>query len=117
MADTVRLHAFYYNGQAIARPPPYPIPGKRTDDETEGSKLTHPLPNYMGSTFAALCEFHRIVQEIAAVYLYRGGWGTMDHVPLAFAESKYQSLLHWLDNHASDMGREPQCPMHTIFFQ
>jgi hypothetical protein len=118
-ANRNRLRAFYYQDEAVAFPPNYPIPGKIENDDGQpiSQHVSHSLPFYMGKSFTTVCEFWAIVQEVANAYLSQGGKNIMDRVPLAFAESKYQKLLHWMDTLVPDMAREVQSIPHITFFQ
>lgn len=74
----------------------------------------------MGRTFPALCQFWTIVQEIIVVFdpaTTRTTTTNKDHVPLAFVESRYQKMLHWMDTLVSDMMQENNKAAHVTFFQ
>lgn len=118
-ANRASLHALYYHDEAVAFPPCCPIPGRNEDDTAYATIRwpSHILPSYMGQTFAALCKFWTIVQEIIVVYQSPQGTTAKDHVPFAFVESKYQKLLHWADTVVLDMVQENTKPAHSIFFQ
>jgi hypothetical protein len=71
----------------------------------------------MGDVFTPLCQLWSIAQEVIAVYSPQkvkemGKWASV-----AFAESKYQKLLKWLDTLPSEMQRTGHEEDHVILLQ
>lgn len=118
---TDSIHGFYFRGPPIHYPPLLPIPGEQGrnpgDVGSSPSSDALPLPKYMGKTFPTMCRFWVIVQEVAALYFAHDKQTIEQHVPLAFAEAKYQKLLAWAGSMAADMGRGDTSPAHVLIFQ
>jgi len=71
----------------------------------------------MGMTFATLLEFNIINHEVAMVYVSDDPRPIVERVPLAFAEAKYQRLLHWADSLQPPMVRGEQNDHHVLDLQ
>ena len=92
--------AFYTQRSMLQSPPKYPIPG---DGSTLGLQLgtrqpfSHRLPDYMGKTFTAACQFMRIANEITINHLFEDDEVERRRQDLQFAETIYHQLLDWSD--------------------
>lgn len=51
---------------------------------------------FLGASFPFFCQFWCIAHDMAAVY-YSSPGPIHEHVPMAFAENKFRSLLKWSD--------------------
>jgi hypothetical protein len=110
----------FFHDAAIPCPPLLPIPGNvdEVDSRAFASKCPpHKLPKYMGRTFPTLCKFWTIVQEVLVFYLSHIGDSVPLKVPLSFAESKYQKLLHWADAVENDTAHGEYTLCHALIFQ
>jgi hypothetical protein len=72
---------------------------------------------YMGYAFQTLSKLWVIIQEINTKYILTEKTPLSKRVPLAYAESKYQSLLNWSDTLLPDMLNGEHSPSHVLFFQ
>ncbi|KAF5966582.1 conidial development protein fluffy [Fusarium bulbicola] len=107
------IHVLYFHDESIAIPPALPIPGHERHDDMWPQ---HPLPDYMGSSFTKLCEYFTVIQEVAVVYSIGDGKPVVDHVPIAFAEAKYQKILAWADSLGKDMAWDQNSQEHVMLF-
>ncbi|KAG5745902.1 hypothetical protein H9Q70_011405 [Fusarium xylarioides] len=107
------IHVLYFHDESIAIPPALPIPGYERHDDMWPQ---HPLPEYMGSSFTKLCEYFTVIQEVAVVYSIADGKPVVDHVPIAFAEAKYQKILAWADSLGKDMAWDQNSQEHVMLF-
>jgi hypothetical protein len=118
-----RLNTFYSPIKPIAFPPTFPIPGASStgdnDDISASQWPSHPLPSYAGQTFTALCQLWAIMQEVAAAYFAHRLDDTSQPIkaPLAFAEAKYQKLLHLTSTFTPDISRNKHSSDHIIAYQ
>lgn len=85
-----------HGGTYTARPPLLPKPRSETFlQQTQRLDERSSQPSsYHGASFQYFCEFWCIAHEIGSV-LYGAPGPLHQHVPLAFAESKFLSLLQW----------------------
>ncbi|KAF5590376.1 conidial development fluffy [Fusarium pseudoanthophilum] len=107
------IHVLYFHDESIAIPPALPVPGHERHDDLWPQ---HPLPEYMGSSFTKLCEYFTVIQEVAVVYSIGDGKPVVDHVPIAFAEAKYQKILAWADSLGRDMAWDQNSQEHVMLF-
>lgn len=107
---------FFYD-ESISHTPSLPVPGADRNDYLDHAWPDHPLPKYMGKSFTKLCRFFSIVEEIAAVYSANERIPIFNRVPIAFAEAKYQKMLHWADSLSKDMAWNNDSHEHIFLFQ
>lgn len=96
------------------------MPGENREQDVEYLGVmwpAHPLPEYMGCLFTACCRFWAIMQEVSRVYFARVDTPFLSRVSLAFAESKYQKLLHWTDLFEDQIFDWDQMPARVVLFQ
>jgi len=111
---------FYQTNEPIYFPPIFPIPGDNREHETYYAGVSwpeHPLLEYVGLAFPALCRFWSIMQEVAAVYWTKNDIPLPDRASLAFAEAKYQKLLAWSDMLPEGLAAQDQTDAVTLLFQ
>ncbi|KAH6651916.1 hypothetical protein BKA67DRAFT_593606 [Truncatella angustata] len=98
-------------------PPTLPIPGTsgQYDPISSHPIVQDALPEYMGYTFPAICEFWQIVREVSLAYFAQGK-DPSDNVPLNFAEMKYREILAWAENLPVQITRDSNCPHHVVIF-
>ncbi|KAK0387840.1 hypothetical protein NLU13_4085 [Sarocladium strictum] len=111
--------SIFYPEPPIPYPPLLPIPGDRDRDTDYGSTLTwptHELPAYMGETFQTLSKLWVIIQEINILYVLTDEEPLTQRVPLSYAETKYQALLHLADTLLPSMLPTEQSAAHVLFF-
>lgn len=92
--------SFFSQRNVMKSPPSFPIPG---DEKVIGfecdthAAIFHRLPDYMGRTFSAACQFYLIANEITLNYLVEDEDQTRGNLSLARAEAIYHKLLEWSD--------------------
>ena len=122
---TLSLMSIFYHQPGIrcpTYPPQLPIPGMENDDDLCGSKSPNEKPvssrpQYMGATFPFLCQFWRILHEIALVYYGNTSLPLHKHVTLAFAEYKFRELLAWSNRLPPSLVRDERSSHHALILQ
>jgi hypothetical protein len=102
-SDRSRVYALHFHdlsSRAYTKYPPLlPPPGSKPSTSamrSPGQRLVPPSP-HDGKTFPFFCRFWCIAHEIVSV-LYGSPGPLSEHVPLAFAESKFHNLLEWAES-------------------
>lgn len=111
-AEDARVYALHFHDLASGTftkfPPLLPKPGSQL--QIDGSSLLkqdETQPKHPGVSFPSFCQFWCIAHDMAAVY-YSSPGPIHEHVPMAFAESKFRSLLKWADNLPPECRRQPE---------
>ncbi|KAK8034192.1 hypothetical protein PG993_009187 [Apiospora rasikravindrae] len=110
------IHAIFYQIEPIEHPPAFPIPGHgdlHTPNPRPPFWPPNQLPAYMGHTFSALSRFCIITHELYLVYYCAEGDSDASPPSLAFAETKFQSLLSWADTLPKELACGNHSPAHT----
>lgn len=108
-ADNLRVYALHFHdlssGTFTKLPPLLPRPGSQhTHEDAFSPGQTRRTSTYLGVSFPFFCQFWCIAHDMAAVY-YSSPGPIHEHVPVAFAESKFRSLLKWADDLPPECGR------------
>lgn len=84
-------------------------------DLTHQHEEFHPLPEYMGKTFPALCKLWTIANEFLwSHYDHDDTIAPMTRAILERAHATYRQLLEWADNLPLDMARSDDNRHHTV---
>ncbi|KAK7993912.1 hypothetical protein PG989_007293 [Apiospora arundinis] len=75
---------------------------------------SHVLPDYMGRTFPALCQFWALTSDWMAIYYREDPSPVHTRVHVDFAEQTFQKLLAWSDSLHVMLARGAQSTHHTI---
>ncbi|SCO90601.1 uncharacterized protein FRV6_14729 [Fusarium oxysporum] len=103
------MHVVYYQHTHNPFLPTLPIPGDPRNGAASGLSRS-----FRGNTFSSACRLWMIAQEVLGVYNFAQAL-ISEHVPLSFAEVKYQKLLVWVDG-LDGMKRVEDCPYESIIF-
>lgn len=90
--------SFYTQRTMLRSPPKYPIPGDGSPiglDLDTRQPIFHLLPDYMGKTFTAACQFMLIANEVTIHHLVEDEEQERRRQDVQFAETIYHRLLVW----------------------
>ncbi|PNP52481.1 hypothetical protein THARTR1_06949 [Trichoderma harzianum] len=116
----ITLMGLFYHQPGIEylqSPPIFAMPDDGDDERAAEQGLgdmQSVLPQFMGQIFRALCQFWRIMHEVAVVYYGAGSAAIPERVPLHFAENKFRELLAWADGLPMNLARSEQNPHHVV---
>ncbi|OPB46196.1 C6 transcription factor [Trichoderma guizhouense] len=116
----ITLMGLFYHQPGIEylkSPPTLAIPDDGDDEraaEQDLGDMQSVLPQFMGQTFRALCQFWRIMHEVAVMYYGAGSAAIPERVPLHFAENKFRELLAWADGLPMNLVRSERNPHHVV---
>ncbi|KAK7985506.1 hypothetical protein PG996_005254 [Apiospora saccharicola] len=75
---------------------------------------SHVLPDYMGRTFPALCQFWALTSDWIAIYYREDPSPVCTRISVDFAEHTFQKLLAWSDSLHVMLARGPQSTHHAV---
>lgn len=121
LADGFSVYALHFHDISSTTftklPPLLERPGQAPSfDKSLTSTHSASKPSYAGKSFPYFCQFWCVVHEIAAMY-YSSSKHIHEHVPLAYAESKFRQLLAWADSLPPDCSRHEGMPHNVAEMQ
>lgn len=123
MAPSASMSSFMFqcSDPAVELPPLLDIPGamsdRQIDEEVADGAPSRDLPDYMGRTFPATCEFWVITSEWTSRYYLPTHEPVVGRVPWEFTQSVFKKLLQWTDGFHTRLARGDQIPHHGAILQ